>query len=494
MKQLIFFLCLALIGCRSRNSPPATSPIQLHPENGRYFLFRGDPTILISSAEHYGAAINMDFDYVPYLEELASKDLNYTRIFAGSYVEDPGAFNIEKNTLAPKEGRFIAPWSRSSTPGYDNGGNKFDLDQWDQQYFDRLTNFVSKAGENGIVVEMTFFSSLYGDEGWKSSPLNKNNNINSTDSVHRLKVHTMENGNILSYQEKMVRKIVNELNNFDNVIFEIQNEPWADDGVKANLELRSGTKDEDDASLQDWQKKVDIANDASLEWQRKISSIIVDEESRLPQKHLIAQNIANFRFNISDPDPNISVFNFHYALPEVVYENLYLNKVIGFDESGFAGSEDDTYRKQAWHFILAGGGLFNNLDYSFTTSSPEGQDNQSAPGGGSEEFRKQLMALKDYMYSFDFISMKPDNAILEDKNLKARALVNPGIEYGVYFQELLNDELVLNIPKGNYNIEWIDVRDGNVLESQELKHNGGKITIFTPDFNSDLALKMKNKD
>ena len=53
--------------------------------------------------------------------------MNYTRIFTGAYVEPEGAFGIARNTLAPKPGRFIAPWRRSDTPGYADGGNKFDL-------------------------------------------------------------------------------------------------------------------------------------------------------------------------------------------------------------------------------------------------------------------------------------------------------------------------------------------------------------------------------
>lgn len=41
----------------------SNNPISLHPENPHYFLFRDKPTILITSAEHYGAVINLDFDY-----------------------------------------------------------------------------------------------------------------------------------------------------------------------------------------------------------------------------------------------------------------------------------------------------------------------------------------------------------------------------------------------------------------------------------------------
>jgi hypothetical protein len=118
------------------------APIQLHPENPHYFLFRGRATVLVTSAAHYGAVLNPDFEYRKYLETLAADGLNYTRIFSGSYVEAPGAFGIARNTLAPAPGRFLAPWARSGTPGYHNGGNKFDLDRWDDAYFARLKDFV----------------------------------------------------------------------------------------------------------------------------------------------------------------------------------------------------------------------------------------------------------------------------------------------------------------------------------------------------------------
>ena len=49
---------------------PQPVPIRLHPDNPHYFLWRGKPTVLITSGEHYGAVMNLDFDYVRYLDEL----------------------------------------------------------------------------------------------------------------------------------------------------------------------------------------------------------------------------------------------------------------------------------------------------------------------------------------------------------------------------------------------------------------------------------------
>src|SRR2546427_12781629 len=77
-------------------------PLALHPKNPHYFLFRGKPAVLVTSGEHYGAVLNLDFDYTAYLDELQSKGLNLTRIWPGGpYLEILGVFNISKNTLAP---------------------------------------------------------------------------------------------------------------------------------------------------------------------------------------------------------------------------------------------------------------------------------------------------------------------------------------------------------------------------------------------------------
>ena len=125
-------------GARQPEQPRAREAISLHPENPHYFLWRGRPTILITSAEHYGAVMNLDFDFRRYLNTLAADGMNYTRVMSGAYVEPEGAFKITRNTLAPRPRRYLAPWARSSQPGYANGGNKFDLSKWDEAYFKRL--------------------------------------------------------------------------------------------------------------------------------------------------------------------------------------------------------------------------------------------------------------------------------------------------------------------------------------------------------------------
>ena len=169
----IIAIVLVISSCTKEHKP-----LCLHPRNSHYFLFREKPVVLIGSTEHYGAVMNLDFDYIKYLDELASFGLNITRTFSGIYVEPQGAFNIAKNTLAPGQGKFICPWARSSEPGYPGGGNKFDLTKWDPEYFARLKDFIAEAGKRNIVVELDLFSNFYDTVQWKLSPLYYSNNIN----------------------------------------------------------------------------------------------------------------------------------------------------------------------------------------------------------------------------------------------------------------------------------------------------------------------------
>lgn len=467
MRHLFLSLFLSALGFASAQG----QALQLHPQNGHYFLYRNKPLVLVGSGEHYGAVINPDFDFDTYLRTIAADGLNTTRLFTGAYIEKLGDFGIQKNTLAPAEGRLLLPWRRSALPGYALGGNKFDLNQWDEAYFTRLKNFLSKAEQHGIVVEVNFFSSHYGG-GWQYSALNRNNNINGTDSVASSVVNTLHNGNILRHQERYVRKLVRELNAFDNIYFEIQNEPWADqtDTVLVRNEYGDGT---------DWRNTIQVVSQKSNAWQRQVARWIQEEEKSLPRKHLISQNISNFYYPVENPDPLISIFNFHYALPVAVTQNYSLNKVIGLNETGFAGKSDQTYRRQAWRFLMAGGGLFNHLDYSFWPGSESGNDTAyNAPGGGSPALRRQLGILKRFFDGLDLVRLRPDTSVLvAAPGAWAQVLGNNSSQWIVYYEQMAMKPapLQVRLPRGSYKVQWMDVESGKLLPAGE--YSNGPLNV-----------------
>ena len=468
----------------------AGDALALHPRNPRYLVYRGQPTVLVGSGEHYGAVLNPDFDYRTYLASVAADGLNLTRLFVGSYVERSGDFGIVQNTLAPAPGRALVPWARAAEPGYALGGARFDLDRWDPAYFERLHGFVTAARDAGVIVEVTLFSSHYGG-GWEQSPLHVSNNVNGVGDLPKERANTLDNGPLRARQEALVRKIVSELKDDDNVYFEVQNEPWADRPVAVDVLHPYIELGEMEAEWMFWQNRVDLADAASLEWQAWIASVIADQERLQGSRHLIAQNYANFRYPLKDVDPAISIVNFHYAWPEAATLNQALERVLGFDESGFAGREDATYRRQAWEFLLSGGSVFSHLDYSFAVGHEDGTASSPAPGGGSPALRRQLGVLEAFLAGFDLPGLAPrPDLVVAAPGAWVRCLAEPGAAYALYVAGDGETALVLELPAGRYRAEWVDVLTGGVVGSTTLDHDGGRAGLRSPAYDTDIALRV----
>jgi hypothetical protein len=293
--------------------------------------------------------------------------------------------------------------------------------------------------------------------------MNSANNVNSIGRMKRTEVYTLKHPKLLTVQDAMARKIVGELKDFDNVYYEICNEPYFG-GV-------------------------------TLDWQSHIAETIVKAEASFKAKHLIAQNIANKSRKVVKPNPNVSILNFHYAKPpKAVAENYGLNRVIGDDETGFAGSEPKPYRLEGWDFIIAGGAVYDNLDYSFTAGHEDGTAHIDAPGGGGPVLWKQLRILKDFIYDFNFIRMKPDNSVIKGKvpqNATARALVQKGRAYAIYINGGRKARLVLELPSGKYKAEWLNTKTGKVDKKEVIEHTGGKRTLSSPEYVDDIALRIR---
>lgn len=470
----LLFASQAVLGQARPVSPPKASPFSLLPQNPHYFQYQGKPTVLVGSGEHYGAVVNLDFDYKAYLNAQHTDGMNTTRLFTGAYVEKLGDFGIQKNTLAPKTGRLVLPWARSNVDGYALGGPKFDLNRWDDAYFARLRDFMTEAQRQGIIVEITLFSAYYGT-GWPYAVFNPANNVNQTDAIDPLRVNTLRNGNILTHQERYVRKLVRTLNDFPNLYFEIQNEPWA--GPKDTVLVRNEYHTASNGQI-DWRATLEVPAQASLDWQRRVASWVTDEEKTLPQKHLISQNISNFRYPVQNLDPNVSIVTFHYALPEAVADNYALNRAVGFNETGFAGQADQTYRRQAWRFMMAGGSLFNQLDYSYSVGAETGQDTTyrsgPTPGGGSPALRQQFRILKAYMERLNLAQLSPDRTLIRaSPGAIAYALRNGPSDWVIYAEPLAIRPftLQLNLPGGSYRAEWTDVTTGKILKQEAVVPN-----------------------
>ena len=466
----------------------SAEPIKAHPANPHYFSYKGGPTILITSAEHYGAVINKDFDYVAYFDALRAHQLNYTRIYPGAMFEPVGKF-MPGNTLGPKPGSLIAPWARSDTPGCHLGGNRFDLERWDAAYFSRLRDFLSQAGERGIVVEICFFNSQYADT-WPLSPLYYENNVQGAGKCAWQDAQTLKDPELVRREDEYVRKITREVNSFDNVILEICDEPGH---IGTGFELAGP-------------------------WVSHLVDVVRNTERDLPKKHLLGQEVDGPLGGPVDfsADPRVTVVVSQYIWGDDKGEmggmkglnyKYQENKPIELNETcyypiWYRGDRIADSRVEAWEFIVGGGAGFNHLNGLFTAENPAGKSPEN------EQILRALSSLKQFIYSFDFVRMAPDKSFLVSGVSSPeyhRAISEPGKQYALYIHHSspkldgaytvmpgeYREDLVINLPAGRYRADWVKPATGEVLQTATFTHNGGIRTLTTPKYEVDLALRIK---
>jgi hypothetical protein len=133
------------------------------------------------------------------------------------------------------------PWLRTGPEAALDGKPKFDLTKFNPEYFERLRTRVRAAGERGIYVSVMLFEGwgmMHGSRGpkpapegwpWRSHPFHRDNNINGingdADGDDRTgEVHTRTFPAVNAIQAAYIRKVVDTLNDLDNVLYEVINE------------------------------------------------------------------------------------------------------------------------------------------------------------------------------------------------------------------------------------------------------------------------------
>lgn len=207
------------------------------PSNPRYFTADGEHAIYLTGShtwanlQEIGLPDSPPFPYDEYLDMMAAFGHNFMRFWM---FEQPriASFTPLPITFDP------LPWVRTG-PGMANDGlPKFDLDSFNEYYFQRMRERIIQAGTRGIYCAVMLFqgwslhkvTSPYGDP-WPMHPFNGANNINGVDVPYMAmdtdtdpSLHSLLNPLVLARQEAYVRKVIDTVNDLDNVLYEIINE------------------------------------------------------------------------------------------------------------------------------------------------------------------------------------------------------------------------------------------------------------------------------
>ncbi|MCA9266536.1 MAG: hypothetical protein KDA60_21900, partial [Planctomycetales bacterium] len=226
--------------------PPASGPLRPHPENPRYFTDGSGSAILLTGSHVWNNLVDMgrgvppeSFDFSAYLDFLARYHHNFIRLWTW----DSTTWNTRANGKLGKD--FVhhvapLPWARVGQGKALDGQPQFDLEGFDEEYFERLSARVRAAGARGIYVSVMLFEGwglMHGNKGrsapdgwaWRSHPFHPANNVNGIDASLADdplsgRPHRLGNRAINDIQVKYIRHVVDTVNAFDNVLYEVINE------------------------------------------------------------------------------------------------------------------------------------------------------------------------------------------------------------------------------------------------------------------------------
>ena len=211
-----------------------SGPLRVSTVNSRYFADSSGKIVYLTGSHTWSDFMDSGvadpppaLDYVEFLDFLAAHNHNFFRLWRAENAR--GGETGWNYWFSP------LPYARTGPGTALDGKPQFDLNQFNQAYFDRMRERIMAAGERGIYVSIMLFdgwsieSKFGGHDPWRGHPYNRSNNSNGVDgdsnnNSQGEETHTLQNGAITALQEAYVRKVVDTVNDLDNVLYEISNE------------------------------------------------------------------------------------------------------------------------------------------------------------------------------------------------------------------------------------------------------------------------------
>jgi len=227
------------LGQERKPSRPGSGPLRVSSKNPRYFCDASGREVLLVGSHTWNNLVNMGrsdppeaFDFDAYLDFLDRYGHNFIRLWAW----DSSTWDTRANGKWGKD--FIhhaapSPWARTGPGIALDGKPKFDLKQFNPAYFERLRGRVIAACRRGIYVSVMLFEGwgmMHGNRrrgtqeewAWRTHPFHPDNNVNGIDAGG--KPHSRSSPAVNELQAAYIRKVVDTVNEFDNVLYEVINE------------------------------------------------------------------------------------------------------------------------------------------------------------------------------------------------------------------------------------------------------------------------------
>jgi hypothetical protein len=453
-KSLVPVCCLLLL---VSSAAIAAGPLRVHPKNPRYFTDESGQAILLVGSHTWNNLVDMGpsdppeaFDYEAYLDWLVDHHHNFFRLWAWELL----AWDTTNNRERHAQQHHVAPhpWKRTGPKMALDGKPRFDLTKFNEIYFDRLRDRVAAAQARGLYPAVMLFEGWglqFAPEAWKNHPFNPLNNLNDVNGDldgdgKGVEIHTNRDPAVTKIQKRYVRKIIDTVNSFDNVLYEISNEN----------------------------------HPASTRWQYDMIQFIRDYEKDQPKQHPVGMT---FQYKGGSN------------------ETLFASPADWISPNNQGGYRDNPPAADGRKVVISDTdhlwGIGGNADWvwkSFLRGlNPIFMDpykgNVLSRGYGEQEcepIRHAMGLALEWSQRIDLVAATPHGELAST----GYCLANPGKEYLVYCPGK-SPEVTVALPNGDYRVLWFNTRTGQDVESTMLEHRAGEQTLAIP-FDGNALLHL----
>ena len=419
--------------------------IEIYKQNPAYWQYKGKPVLLI------GGTVDDNLFQIPNLKE----HLDLLKSVGGNYV---------RNTLSSRDQGNVWPFKKANA--------KYDLDQWNAEYWRRFENFLKLTRERDIIVQIEVWATFdYYRDNWAVNPFNPKNNINytakQTGLPEQVSTHPTRTDNnffwsvpaernqktVLKYQQRFVDKMLSYSLKFGNVLYCMDNETsvtakwgkyWSE-YIKARARA-AGVTVHTTEMWDPW----DLAHrmhSATFDHPQTYSFVDISQNNHQKgQNHW--NNAQRQRRRIAN---NVRPLN-----------NV---KIYGADTGRFGNDRDGMER--FWRNIFGG----------MASARFHRPDSGLGLGKKAQANIRSMRLLTDKMNVF---TCAPHNDLLSDrKPNEAYCLAKPGKEYAVYFPD--GGEVTLDISslKKPVTVRWLDIMKCRWADAERIEAKS-KLTLRCP--------------
>ncbi|MHB8898115.1 MAG: DUF6298 domain-containing protein [Thermoguttaceae bacterium] len=438
--------------------PARRGPLRVSTANPRYFTDDSGKAILLTGSHTWNNLVDMavetrekSLDYDAYLDWMAGYHHNFMRLWAWELLTWDTNGNRENEAQLHRVAPH--PWARTGPGNALDGQPKFDLTRYNDEYFQRLRTRVQAAGEHGIYVSIMLFEGWglqFSPDAWRNHPMHPKNNVNGINGDldgdgKGLEIHTGRSEEITKLQRAYICKVIDTVNDLDNVLYEISNEN----------------------------------HPASTEWQYDMIRFVKDYETTKGKRHPVGMT---FQYKGGSNETLMkSPADWISPNPEGGYRDDPPagdgTKVIVSDTDHLWGIGGNS--TWVWKSFLRGLNPIFMDPYDGKVLS-KGFDKVAAEG-----IRKSMGQVLDWSRRVNLAAMQPR----EDLASTRYCLADEGAEFLVFLPKGTG-QVTVRMPAGRYQATWFDPASGAELSREPFAHGGGPSPL-EPPFEGESLLYLR---